>query len=205
MSDRAERHAPLTGIAAVVLWLASLLVVEGVTNPPSENATPAKALAYFREQETGIFVGSFLFALGSLFFLWFAGSLRAVLVTAEGGAARVANIAFAAAVGFALLTLLFALPPAVGAFSQEDLSPVAAEALWYLDDVFFVAAQFAAVPLLVATALVAFRTGVFPRWFAALSVLVALVLLVPGGGVFALAVGVPVWTIVTSVLLSRAA
>ncbi len=202
---RAERLAPLTGIVAVALWLVSLLIVEGVTNPPSENATPERALAYFNEEEAGIFVSSFLFALGSLLFLWFVGSLRAALVAAEGGAARVANIAFAAGVGFSLLTLLFALPPSVGAFSNETLGQSAAEALWYLDDVFFVAAQFAAIPLLVATALVALRTGALPRWLAWLSLLVAAVLLFPLGGVFALAVGVPLWTLVTSVLLWRRA
>ena len=205
MADRAERHAPLTGVAAVVLWVVSLFVVEGVTNPPSENATPERALAYFREEEAGIFVSTFLFALGSLLFLWFVGSLRAVLAAAEGGVARVANIALGAGVAFALLTLLFALPPSVGAFSEETIGPAAAEALWYLDDVFFVAAQFTAVPLLVATALVAWRTGVLPRWLAVLSVLIALVLLVPLGGVFTLGLGLPVWTIATSVLLSRRA
>lgn len=202
---RAERHAPLAGIAAVVLWLASLLIVEGLTNPPSENATGERALAYFNEEEVAIFVSSFLFALGSLLFLWFVGSLRAALVAAEGGVARVSNIAFAAGVGFSLLTLLFALPPSVGAFSNETLGPSAAEALWYLDDVFFVAAQFAAIPLLVASALVALRTGAFPRWLAWLSLVVAAVLLFPLGGVFALGLGVPVWTVATSVVLSRRA
>ena len=202
---RWERLAPLTGIAAVVLWLASLVVVEGMTNPPSENATPEKALAYFRQEETAIFVSSFLFAVGSLLFLWFVGSLRAVLAAAEGGAARVAHIAFGAGLALAILTLLFALPPSVGAFSNETLGPAAAEALWYLDDVFFVAAQFTAIPLLSATGLVAWRTGVLPRWLAALSFLVAAVLLFPLGGVVALGVGVPLWTVVTSVVLYRRA
>jgi hypothetical protein len=197
--------APLTGIAAVVLWWVSLFLVEGVTNPPSENATPEKALAYFRDEEVGIFVSSFAFALGSLFFVWFVGSLRAALVAAEGGLARVAHIAFGAGFAFAVLTLLFALPPSVGAFSQEDLTPAAAESLFYLDDVFFVAAQFTAVPFLLASGLVAWGTGVLPRWLAALSLLVAAVLLLPLGGVFALGVGVPLWAVATSVVLWRRA
>ncbi len=205
MAARAERHAPLTGIAAVVLWFVSLVIVEGLTNPPSENATPERALAYFNDEEVGIFISSFLFALGSLFFLWFVGSLRAALVRAEGGVARVSNIAFAAGVAFSLLMLLFALPPSVGAFSNETLGPSAAEALWYLDDLFFVAAQFTAIPLLVATALVSLRTAVLPRWLAWLSLLVAAVLLFPLGGVFALGLGVPIWTVATSVALSRRA
>jgi hypothetical protein len=205
MAARWDRLAPLSGIAAVVLWCLSLFIVEGVTNPPSENATPERALAYFNEEEVGIFVSSFLFALGSLLFLWFVGSLRAALVAAEGGVARVANIAFAAGVGFSLLALLFALPPSVGAFSNETLSPSAAEALWYLDDVFFVAAQFTAIPLLVATGLVAWRTGALPRWLAVLGFVVAVVLLFPLGGVFALGVGVPLWTLATSVVLARQA
>ncbi len=200
---RWEGLAPLTGIAAVVLWCASLFLVEGVTNPPSENATPEKALAYFRDEEAWIFASSFIFALGSLFFLWFLGSLRAALVAAEAGVARVASIAFGAGLGFAVLTLLFALPPSVGAFSNETIGPAAAEALWYLDDVFFVAAQFTAIPLLVATALVAWRTGALPRWLAALSLLVAAVLIAPGVGVFALGIGVPLWAVATSVVLWR--
>jgi hypothetical protein len=205
VAERPERHAPLTGIAAVVLWFVSLVIVEGLTNPPSENATPERALAYFNDEEVGIFVSSFLFALGSLLFLWFVGSLRAALVAAERGVARVSNIAFAAGVAFSLLTLLFALAPSVGAFSNETLGPSAAEALWYLDDLFFVAAQFTAIPLLVATALVALRTGALPRWLAWLSLVVAAVLLFPLGGVFALGLGVPVWTVATSVVLSRRA
>ena len=205
MAARWDRLAPLSGIAAVVVWCLSLLIVEGVTNPPSESATPERALAYFNEEEVGIFVSTFLFAVGSLLFLWFAGSLRAALVAAEGGVARIANIAFAAGVGFSLLTLLFALPPSVGAFSNESIGASAAEALWYLDDVFFVAAQFTAIPLLVATALVALRTGALPRWLAWLSLLVAAVLLFPLGGVFALGLGVPVWTVATSLVLSRRA
>ena len=200
---RWDRLAPLAGIAAVALWFASLLVVEGLTNPPSDNATAETARAYFREEEAGIFVSSFLFALESLLFLWFVGTLRAALVGAEGGVAQVANIAFAAGVGVALLALLFGLVPSVGAFSNETLGPAAAEALWYLDDVFFVAAQFTAVPLLLATALVAWRTGVLPRWFAAVSALIGLVLLAPVGGVFALGLGVPLWTVATSLLLAR--
>ncbi len=202
---RAESLAPLMGSVAVALWSVSLFVVEGVTNPPSENATPERALAYFNEEEVGIFVSSFLFAVGSLLFLWFVGSLRAALVAAEGGVARIANIAFAAGVGFSLLALLFALPPSVGAFSNETIGPSAAEALWYLDDVFFVAAQFAAVPLLAATGVLAWRTGALPRWLAVLSLLVAAVLLFPLGGVFALAIGVPLWTVATSVVLWRRA
>ena len=205
MAARWDRLAPLSGIAAVVLWCLSLFIVEGVTNPPSENATPERALAYFNDEEVGIFVSSFLFALGSLLFLWFVGSLRAALVAAERGVARVSNIAFAAGVAFSLLTLLFALAPSVGAFSNETLGPSAAEALWYLDDLFFVAAQFTAIPLLVATALVALRTGALPRWLAWLSLVVAAVLLFPLGGVFALGLGVPVWTVATSVVLSRRA
>jgi hypothetical protein len=200
---RWEGLAPLTGIAAVALWWVSLFLVEGVTNPPSENVTPERALAYFRDEEVGIFVSSFVFALGSLLFVWFVGSLRAALVAAEGGIARIAHIAFGAGLAFAVLTLLFALPPSVGAFSQEDLSPAAAESLFYLDDVFFVAAQFTAIPLLVATALVAWRTGALPRWLAALSLLVAAVLIVPGVGVFALGIGVPLWAVATSVVLWR--
>jgi hypothetical protein len=203
---RWEGFAPLTGIAAVVLWYASLAIFEGVTNPPTENATPETALAFFRDEDAGIFASSFLFALGSLFFMWFVGSLRAALVAAEGGVARLANIAFGAGLVFGAMTLLFALPPSVGAFSEETIGPSAAEALWYLDDVFAVAAQFTAVPFLAATGLVAWRTGVLPRWLAVASFVVAAVLLLaPIGGIFALAFGVPLWTVATSVVLWRRA
>jgi hypothetical protein len=206
VAARLDRSAPLAGVAAVILWYASLSVFEGVTNPPTDDATAETALAYFQDEDAGIFASSFLFALGSLFFIWFVGSLRAALAAAEGGVGRVTNIAFGAGLVFAAMTLLFALPPSVGAFSEETIGPSAAEALWDLDDVFAVAAQFAAVPLLLATGLVAWRTGVLPRWLAALSFAVAAVLLLaPIGGIFALALGVPLWTVATSLVLWRRA
>jgi hypothetical protein len=199
-----ERLAPLAGIVTVVLWFAAVFIIETVTNPPTDDATADDVLAYFRGEETGIYVSSVLFALGSLFFLWFVGSLRAALDRAEGAGGRVANIAFGAGVAVVVATLLFGVTPAVGAFSG-DAGAQAAEALWYVDDIFFVGAEFLAIPLVLATALVAWRTGVLPRWLAILSILVAVLLLVVPIGWAGLIFGLPIWTVATSVVLSRRA
>ena len=57
--------------------------------------------------------------------------------------------------------------------------------------------------MLAGAAVLGFGTGVVPRWWAIVSALVAVVLVIGPIGWAALIFGIPVWTLVTSVLLMR--
>jgi len=68
-------------------------------------------------------------------------------------------------------------------------------------DLFFVGAELAAILPVAAFAIVAWRTRVLPRWWAAFAGLVAVVLIVGPIGWLGLIFGVPLWTLGTSLFV----
>jgi hypothetical protein len=122
-----ERLAPLDGIAAVVLWVAGVVVLQGPADQPDTDAAPATALAFFKEHHDAILLGTFLYMLGTLFFLWFLGLVRAEIGPAEGGTRRLSSIAYAAGIVLALTQLLMPAVHATGAINRDHLSPDAAQ------------------------------------------------------------------------------
>ena len=177
-SSRAEQLALLTGIAPILLGLAGLIVLEGPADRPEYDASPGLILSYFGDRDTVIF-GSFLLMLAAVAFFWFVGSLRAVLRPAEGGAGRLSAVAFGG--GLAAAAFMLAVPASnvFGALYAEQLSPEGAQVFYLFGDVFLYPAAMGAAVLVAATGLVALRTGVLPRWLGAVSLVLALWLLVP--------------------------
>ena len=94
----------LAGIAPLLLGLAGLIVLEGPADRPELNQPPAVILSYFGEQDT-VILGSFLLMLAAVAFIWFAGSLRAVLRRKEGGEGRLSTIAFGGGVAAGVFML----------------------------------------------------------------------------------------------------
>ena len=213
---RRLRLAPLTGVVSVLLVIAGIVVMEGVADRPEESAPAEVVIAYFRDQDS-VMGGSALFMLGALFFLWFAGELRAALHRAEGGSGRVSAIVFGAGIVTGALLLLLHAGSFLGALYHEQLSAEMARMLYLFGDVFLYPASMAAALLLAATAVVALRTRALPRWLAWISLPVAAWLLVPPfgsparmdwaapawSGLAALG-AVPVWTVAVAVALTRA-
>src|SRR5919201_3814045 len=76
---RWERYAPLTGIAAVVLWVIGVWLVFGPGNLVSSDSTPDEILNNYSGDARTLQIGGWLVQLGAVAFLWFAGSLRATL------------------------------------------------------------------------------------------------------------------------------
>lgn len=194
-----ERLAALAGIVGVVLWIVSVVISEGTDLPDDDD--PSGILAWFQGESSAILAASFLFMLGSIFFLIFVGALRARLVAFEGGGAFLTAITFGAGLGVGFFTLLIPGPNLAGALAEDELTPEAAQALVIVDDAFFVAAELSAALMLAAAAFGILRYGALPKWLGWVGLLIALVLLIPPVGWAALLVGVPLWTLVASVLL----
>jgi hypothetical protein len=194
-----ERLAALAGIVAVVLWIVSVLITENTNLPDDDD--PVAILGWFQAESNGILAASFLFMLGSLFFVIFVGALRARLVAFEGQGAFLTAITFGAGLGVGLMTLLIPGPNLAGALAEDELTPQAAQALVIVDDAFFVAAELSAALMLAAAAFGILRYGALPRWLAWVGLLIALLLLIPPIGWAGLLLGVPLWTLVVSVLL----
>jgi len=205
----------LAGMVPSFLGLAGLIVLEGPADRPELNQPPAVILSYFGEQDTVIF-GSFLLMLAAVAFIWFAGSLRAALRRSEGDEGRLSAIAFGGGVAAGVFMLAWPATNLFGALFAEQLTAAQAQTFYLFGDVFLYPAAMGASVLVAATALVALRTALLPRWAAWGSMVLALWLLIPplGQGVDApenpapwtgLAVlpFVLVWTVLIAVMLVR--
>jgi hypothetical protein len=198
---RWERHAPLTGVAAVLLWVVGTFLLEKDDRP--EGKDTAAFVAWVDQNDTWIITGAIVFGFGVLLFVWMLGSLRVSLAAAEGGLNRLTAIAFASGIAVAISMMFTVLPHAQAAFDQDDTSDTSIDALVHMGDAFFGGVELFAIPLVVATALVTLRFGAFPRWFAWFSLVLALILAIPPIGWLGVLVGLPLWVLVTSVLLFR--
>ena len=208
VSDRFERLSAFAGLLAVVLWAVSVAITGGdhIGLPgglPEEGAD--ETLAYFRENESSMVAASALFMVGSLLFLWFVGTLRTRLVVAENGVGTFAAIAFAGGVATAVFALGMPTGGLVASLNADEIAAPTAEALNALETAFLLGAELSAIVLLVGASVVSLRNRAFPRWWAVVSILLAVWLLVLPIGWAGLLVGLPVWTVVTSVLLLRGA
>ena len=200
--ERWERFAPLTGVVAMILFIIGVIVQESGAGRPDDE-TPANFLRWFQEDSSNMIAGSILFAIGVVLLIWFFGSLRAALWSAEGGTARLTAIAYGSGLLAALGLLLSVAPTAQGAFQEDDLSPDTAQSLAFVADSFFGATEFALVPMFVAVGLLTLRTRVLPVWLGWMSFLIALVLLIPPVGWAGVVWAFPLWTIIVSILLFR--
>jgi hypothetical protein len=196
-----ERLAPLDGIAAVGFWVAGVLVLQGPANQPDLDASPATALLFFKTEERAILVGTFLYMIGTLFFLWFLGLVRTRLVEAEGGSHRLSSIAFAGGVAAAISLIAQPAVHATGAINSDNLSADAAQVYLGINFAFFYAAEFATAVFLLALGLVSLRGQPFPPWFGTVSLVYAVCLVIPPIGTAVFLWGFPLWLIVVSVLL----
>ena len=198
-----DRRSPLlVAVLAVVLWVAGL-VIGSTSDTLADNASDAATLDWVQGNANSILLGAWVFALGCLAFLWFMGMLRGHLAAGEGAPGTLSTIMFAAstaAAAFAMATT----GDVASAINKNDISPATAGALHHLGDLFFVVAELAMMATMIAFALLVLRTALFPRWWAYVSLLVAVVLLIGPIGWAALIFGTPVWALVTGWWMARA-
>jgi hypothetical protein len=196
-----ERYAPLTGVAAVGLWIVGTFLLEKDDRP--EGKDTAAFVAWVEKNDTAIVSGAVVFGFGVILFLWMLGSLRATLLSAEGGTGRLSTIAFGSGVATAIAMLFSVLPHAQAAFDNENISDTSIDALVHMGDAFFGGVELFAIPMLVATALVILRYGPMPRWLAWLSLALALILVIIPIGWLGVIAGLPLWVLLVSLFLYR--
>jgi len=202
---RWERFAPLAGILAVLLWILGVTIVETAADAPGDESPAAEWVQFFEDGANALVAGAFIFMIGSAVFLWFLGSLRARVATAEAGSARVASILFAAGIVIAVMGMGFVAPYAAGGFAAGELNvplePGAAQALAVLDDGFFIGGEVATAIFFLATGIALLRTRVLPVWLAWASLVLGVAALLPWIGWAVFLWALPLWVLVTSVLL----
>jgi hypothetical protein len=196
-----QRFDPLAGVVAFVLWIAGTFLLENTDRP--EGKDPAAFATWVVDNDTELITGTIVFGFGVLFFVWFLGALRVRLGEAEGGARQLTAVAFMGGIATAVMMMGLYLPQAKAAFDHENMSETAIEAVVLGGDAFFGGVELFAIPMLVGTGLVARRTGALPGWLAWFSLVLALVLAIIPIGWAGVLLGLPLWTLITAVVLYR--
>ena len=194
-------YSPLSGVGAVVLWVVGTFLLEKDDRPDGKNTS--EFVAWVEQNDTAILTGSIVFAFGVLLFLWMLGSLRSTLAHAEGGTARLASIAFGSGVATSVCLMALYLPHGQAAFDHSNISDTSIDALIHMGDSFFGGVELFSIPLLLATGLASLRHGPLPRWFAWMSIALAVILAIPPIGWLGVFIGLPLWVLLVSVLLFR--
>ncbi len=200
--NRWERLSPLAGVAAVVLWIVGLFVNDAPDTGTKK--TDAQILSVYQHHTNNILAGSWLFMLGCVLFVWFAGTLRSRLAEAEGGRGTFTGIAFGSAVAAAAFGVAVPAGAMAIAINKNDVSAATAGALNNLFDAFFIGVEMMLIGLFVAVAVLSFKTAVFPKWWAALLIVAAVVLVIGPIGWIAVILGTPIFTLGTTFMLMRA-
>ncbi len=202
MKDRLGRFARLGGALAAVLWVVSLVVLEGAGNPAGPSGGEEIA-EFYRDNRTAILIAATLHVLGGFFFLWFVAALRSVL-DASGAASWLTTAMLVGGIAGGALLLGMTGGHSTGATTDAALLTAdTAIVFWRLAHGFFVAAEVALAVFLGALSILALRRVVLPRWLGWFGVVVTVLLLIPPIGWAALLFLLPVWLIAASVIVWR--
>lgn len=196
----AERWSPLAGVVAVLLWIIGIVIAGDIENKD----TGREILAQYNSDGNQILAAGLIWLIGTAFFVWFLGSLRSRLAAAEGPNAHFSAIAFAGGIVASVFLMLIPTANMVGVDQKEDLDASAALAINKIGDIFWIGLLYTAPVLLAATAVVALRTGaVLPRWLAWITLLMAIVMLVPVVGWAVISFAFPIWVLLVVRLMWR--
>jgi hypothetical protein len=196
-----NRPLLLPAVIAVGLWVAGIVVINAFSDKIPHHPTDAQLLAWVQGNQNPIIMGGWLFMIGCIAFLWFAGLLRPRLAEAEGESHTYTTLAFTGAAVATVFGLMFQAGDLGSAIDHDSITPATAGTLHHVGDMFFVGGELALIPFFVGVAVVAWRTGVLPKWWAAFSILIAVVLLIGPIGWAALIFGTPVWLLGTGLII----
>lgn len=169
---RWERLAAATGIVFVILGAAAYLIAG---QPPAADDPVEEIVSYFTENRDSLLLSNYLWGVAGIFFIWFLGSLRAHLRTAEGGAGRLSAVVFGSGILLgAFFTGGIITTTALTFGVAQEASAEVSGAFYRLGSQAFNFTSFSVVVFAGATSLISGRTKVFPAWLAWLGWLVAL-------------------------------
>lgn len=167
-----ERRNAASGYLVILLGIAGAAFERG--SPPL-TARVEDVVAFWSTYQRELLAQSVMFVLSAGAYLWFFGSLRSVLLRAEGDTGTLSTVAFGAgivAAGLQMILQCFQAALALAAPGTLDRGAVAlfAGVLWALSVIAYVPMGV----MLAAVATVSFAYRAFPRWLAWFSAVASL-------------------------------
>ena len=198
MSSRAERLAPLMGVAFVVLF--GLGIGLGWNTPQSKDS-PAKVIAYYQAHHSKINASSYLTGLSLFFGLFWFGYVRSYL--RDRGQERLGMVGLAGGILFAVGGGLAAGTQFALADKPFRLTASTAQTLNLLENDLFVFVALAGLGTMLFAYGVAFMRSraLMPRWAAGVTMAFGIISLTPVG--FVSLFYVAIWSLVLSIVLYR--
>lgn len=197
MKDRRTRFIALTGAAWAVLAVVAVFTSGGET--PEGDSSPAKVVAYYTSHSSEIKLSGIFFAFAFLFFLLFAGVLRAFLLRNPANE-PLATLAMAAAVGLAITAGIGGGVELGIAKNIHHLEPAAAQAANLVESEVFLPALIAGFVFALCNGLAILRGSQLPRWLGWVAIVLAIAFIVPPIAIGALLL-LFVWSLIVSVLM----
>jgi hypothetical protein len=181
-----------------------VLLLEAAGNPAGPDSG-AEIAQFYRDDRAAILIAATLHGLGGFLFLWFVAALRGLLDTVPSPRWLTTAMVVGGTAGGALMLALTA-GQSTGATTDEHLvTPDTATVFWRLAHGFFAGAEIALAVFLGALSILALRRFLLPRWLGWFGIVVTIMLLIPPIGWLALLFLLPLWLIVASIVLFRAA
>lgn len=157
------RATGVTGLAALILLMTSVIAVSSVGEPPLD-ASSQEAATFFRDSQVAwVQAAEATASLAMVAFLWFVVGLALLLRRTEGEPPWRSNVALVSGVLLAAYGVLDASWDAAAHRGSEIGAALAAYA-FDVGNIGFANAWLAMASLAVSAGWVTIRAGVFPRW-----------------------------------------
>jgi hypothetical protein len=174
-----ERWGPGLGVVGIVLWAIAFAFGSGAPDTEDSDAAIRSWFASESHQDSQL-AAFFLFAVGTLCVVAFYGALRERLADAEPSPARISQLAFGAGLLSAAFEMIAVIAFVAPSFVASDTSSadVLPSTFRILSDMGYSAWVFGTMVGAVAvwaTSAIALRSGVLPRWFGWLGIVVGIV------------------------------
>jgi hypothetical protein len=190
--------APATGIVFIALVVVAFILV-GEGQDATEKSAQEIA-TFYQDNKDEQTIGAFLIGLASVFFLFFASSLRSVLRDAEGPGGMLSAVVFAGAIVFAAGAAVGATINLALADLADDIDPVALQAINGIAWDYYIPFVVGMAPFLLAAGLCVVRTAPLPKWLGWVAIILGIAAFTPVG-FFAFLAGLA-WILVVSVMLT---
>jgi hypothetical protein len=196
------RWAPLSGVVFVVLWLITFFAFGDDAGESNSDILSWYADSGNHDKQLASF---FLILAATMFFLWFASTLRGWLADAEGKAGSMTALGYGAALVAGVMWTIAGVFFMAISFTASDsdefvVDPNTARVFDNAGYAIWFSGTTIAALLVFATALLALRSGFLPKWLAWVSFVVALTMLVSFAFLpFLIFLG---WILVVSILLA---
>ena len=168
-------HARLgaaSGLVALVVMIVGFAVF--TADVPKLDDPVQDWQAYFTDHSDRIQIGATIVGVALFFGIWFLGSLRDAIASAEGGTGRLASVAQGGGL-IAVVALMVGLTGAITASMRPgELDPTLSRALYEFGFLLAAPAAAAFTAMFGATAVAGYRHGAFPAPVAGFSALAAL-------------------------------